>query len=138
MRFHKDAKVELIRHVPLFANCSKKDLRQIASLADELDFPAGKVLIREGRPGSEFFVIVEGRADVSRDGQSIDTLESGDFCGEVALLSGHPRNATVTTLTPVLLLIIFVREFRSLLADQPDIQRKLLVALADRLAPDAL
>jgi CRP-like cAMP-binding protein len=138
MRLHKDAKVELIRHVPLFAECSKKELRQIASLADEIDFKPGKVLIHEGRPGREFFVLVEGRVEVSRGGKPIDTMEDGNFFGEVALISDHPRNATVTALTPVDLLVITERDFRSLLADSPQIQRKVLVALADRLAPETL
>jgi CRP/FNR family cyclic AMP-dependent transcriptional regulator len=138
MQLHKDAKVELIRHVPLFAECSKKELRQIAGLADEIDFKAGKVLIHEGRPGREFFVLVEGQVEVSRGGKPIDTMQGGDFFGEVALVSDHPRNATVTATTPVDLLVITDRSFRTLLADSPDIQRKVLTALADRLAPVTL
>jgi CRP-like cAMP-binding protein len=138
MRLRKDAKVELIKQVPLFANLSKKDLRQVASIADEIDFKPGKVLIQEGRLGREFFVLVEGTVDVSRGGTSIDTAESGDFFGEVALLTDHPRNATVTTITPVVLLVITDRDFRALLADEPEIQRKVLSALATRLAPEAV
>jgi len=134
MRLRKDAKVELIRHVPLFAGCSKYELRRIASLADEIDLAEGKVLIREGRQGREFFVLVEGRVDVTRGGRSIDTLRVGDFFGEAALLSNAPRNATITALTPLLVLVITDRDFRNLLADAPEIQRKVLTALANRLA----
>jgi len=134
MRLRKDAKVELIRHVPLFAGCSKNELRRIASLADEIDLAEGKVLIREGRQGREFFVLVEGRVDVTRGGRSIDTLRGGDFFGEAALLSNAPRNATITALTPLLVLVITDRDFRNLLADAPEIQRKVLTALANRLA----
>jgi CRP/FNR family cyclic AMP-dependent transcriptional regulator len=138
MRLHKDAKVDLISHVPLFAHCSKKELRSIASLADEIDLPEGKMLIREGDRGREFFVLLEGRADVRRKDSSIDTLESGDFFGEVALVSDAPRNATITALTPLRVLVIVDRDFKRLLNDAPEIQRKVLVALADRLAPETV
>lgn len=138
MRLHKDAKVDLISHVPLFAHCSKKELRAIASLADELDLPEGKVLIKEGDRGREFFVLLEGRADVQRKGKSIDTLRNGDFFGEVALVSDAPRNATITAQTPLRVLVIVDRDFKRLLTDAPEIQRKVLVALADRLAPEAV
>ena len=130
----KDAKVELISHVPLFANCSKGDLRKIASLADELDLPEGKVLIREGDRGREFFVLVEGRVDVSAKGRTVNTLQDGDFVGEMALVSDAPRNATVTALTPLRLLVITDRDFRGLLHDSPSIQLKVLQTLANRLA----
>jgi CRP-like cAMP-binding protein len=138
MKLRKESKVDLISHVPLFAKCSKKELRLIASLADELDFDEGKVLIQEGRPGREFFVLVEGRVDVSRKGTSIDTMQSGDFFGEVALVSDAPRNATITALTRIVTLVITERDFRRLLAESPEIQRKVLVALADRLSHEAL
>jgi CRP-like cAMP-binding protein len=138
MRLHKDAKVDLISHVPLFAHCSKKELRSIASLADEIDLPEGKMLIKEGDRGREFFVLLEGRANVQRKGKSIDTLKNGDFFGEVALVSDAPRNATVSALTPLRVLVIVDRDFKRLLNDAPEIQRKVLVALADRLAPEAV
>jgi CRP/FNR family cyclic AMP-dependent transcriptional regulator len=138
MKLRKESKVDLISHVPLFAKCSKRELRLIASLADEIDFDEGKVLIQEGRPGREFFVLVEGRVDVSRKGSSIDMMQSGDFFGEVALVSDVPRNATVTALTPIDVLVITERDFRRLLAESPEIQRKVLVALADRLSHEAL
>jgi CRP/FNR family transcriptional regulator, cyclic AMP receptor protein len=138
MKLRKESKVDLIAHVPLFAKCSKKELRLIASLADEIDFEEGKVLIQEGRPGREFFVLVEGRVDVSRKGTSIDTMQSGDFFGEVALVSDAPRNATITALTRIVTLVITERDFRRLLAESPEIQRKVLVALADRLSHEAL
>ena len=138
MKLRKESKIDLISHVPLFAKCSKKELRLIASLADEIDFEEGKVLIQEGRPGREFFVLVEGRVDVSRKGTSIDTMQSGDFFGEVALVSDAPRNATITALTRIVTLVITERDFRRLLAESPEIQRKVLVALADRLSHEAL
>jgi CRP-like cAMP-binding protein len=105
-------------------------------LAEEIDFKPGKVLIHEGRPGREFFVLVEGNVEVSRAGRSIDTMQSGDFFGEAALLSDAPRNATVTTTSPVLMLVITDRDFRRLLAESPQIQGKVLLAIADRLPPE--
>ena len=129
----RDAKVEMISRVPLFAGCSKRELREIAHIADEIDLPAGKVLCRQGAPGREFFVLLEGTADVSRDGQSIDTLENGDFFGEVALVRNVPRNATVTANTPLRSLVITERDFSGLLRNSVAIAAKVLAALAERL-----
>src|SRR5207245_2822657 len=102
----RNRKVDLIKHAPLFAGCSKKELEQIAQIADELDFRSGKTLIKEGAPGREFFVLIDGTAEVQRGGRKIDTAGPGDFFGEMALLTDHPRNATVVTTSPVDVLII--------------------------------
>ncbi len=135
---HKNAKVEAIRRVPLFSQCSKGELAEVASLADELDFEAGKVLIRQGARGREFFVLLEGTVDVERDGEHLATVGAGGFVGEMALLSNAPRNATVTTTSPVRALVITDRAFHSLLQRSPQIQLKVLQALAERLAPATL
>jgi CRP/FNR family transcriptional regulator, cyclic AMP receptor protein len=135
---HRNEKVEWIRHVPLFMQCSKRELAQIAGIADEIDLREGKVLIREGERGREFFVLLEGNAEVTKDGRRINTLGPGDFFGEIALVSQSPRTATVTATSPVHTLVITDRSFRRLLDDQPEIQRKVLVALAERLAPATL
>jgi CRP/FNR family transcriptional regulator, cyclic AMP receptor protein len=134
----RNEKVELIKKVPLFAGCSKGELEQIAQIADEIDLPEGKEMTREGSRGREFFVLLEGDADVIKDGSSINKLGSGDFFGEIALVSDSPRTATVTATSPVRALVITDRSFRRLLDEQPEIQRKVLVALAERLAPDHL
>jgi CRP-like cAMP-binding protein len=133
-----DRKIDLMRRVPLFSGCSQRELRQIAALADEIDFPEGRELIREGDRGREFFVVVEGTADVRRGGRRIDTLGPGDFAGEMALLTRTPRNATVKTTSPVRALVLAEREFRSLLDHSPQVQVKVLLALAERLAPQSL
>jgi CRP-like cAMP-binding protein len=130
----KNQKVELIKSVPLFARCSKKELTEIAALADELELPEGKRLIRQGERGREFFVLLDGAVDIARDGASIDTMAAGDFFGEIALVSNVPRTATVTALSPVRLLVITDRDFRALLEHSPEIQLKVLEALAERLA----
>jgi CRP-like cAMP-binding protein len=134
----KDAKLELLKSVPLFAKCSKRELALIASVADEVDLPEGKDLTREGASGREFVVIVEGAADVRRKGRRINQLGDGDFLGEIALLAGTPRTATVTTTTPVRALVLTGPAFKSLLRRTPAIQLKVLEALAERLPADTV
>jgi CRP/FNR family cyclic AMP-dependent transcriptional regulator len=133
---HRNEKVELIKRAPLFWSCSKRELQQIAQIADEIDLRVGKEMTRQGERGREFFVLLEGDAEVVKDGRSINTLGAGDFFGEIALVSDRPRTATVTATSPVRALVITDRAFRRLLEDQPDIQSKVLAALAARLAPE--
>jgi CRP/FNR family transcriptional regulator, cyclic AMP receptor protein len=128
-------KIDLLKRVPLFADCSRSELEQIAQLADEIDLREGKELTHLGGAGREFFVLLEGEADVSQDGRSINTLGAGDFFGEIALVEDVPRTATVTATTPVRVLVITDRAFRQLLEKHPELQRKVLVALAERVKP---
>jgi len=138
VRLRKDAKLELLAAVPLFAGCSKKELGEISTLADELSFPAGTTLIEEGRQGHEFFVLVEGSVDVRRKGRKVSSLGDGSFFGEMSLVSSRPRNATVTASSPVRVLVIHEQAFRRLLRDSPPIQLKVLQTLADRAAENSL
>ena len=131
----KNAKIELIKRVPLFGGLSKRELDEVAGIADELAMDAGSELTHEGAAGHEFLVLVEGTADVRRKGRKVNTLGSGDFLGEIALITGVPRTATVTTTAPARMLVITARDFRSLLRRTPSIQLKVLEALASRL-PD--
>jgi len=135
---HRNQKVELIKRVPLFAGLSKRELVQIASIADEIDLREGKEFTKQGKSGREFFVLLEGAADVTKDGKRVNQLGGGDFFGEIALVSRSPRTATVTATTPVRALVITDRSFRRLLEDSPEIQLKVLEALAERIAPEAL
>jgi CRP/FNR family transcriptional regulator, cyclic AMP receptor protein len=128
-------KVELLKRVPLFADCSRGELEQIAQIADEIDLAEGKELTRLGASGRGFFVLLEGEANVSRDGEIINKLGPGDFFGEIALVEDTPRTATVTAATPVRVLVITDRSFQRLLEKQPEIQRKVLVALVERVKP---
>jgi CRP-like cAMP-binding protein len=134
----RDAKVQLLGRVPLFAHCSKKELRRIATLADEIDLPEGKELTREGRTGREFFVLLEGSADVRRKGRKIRALGKGDFLGEIALISEAPRTATVTTSAPTRLLVLTDRAFERVTGTMPSIRASVLKALSQRLQADAL
>lgn len=138
MRLRKDAKVNLLRGIPLFSQCSKRDLGAIGGIADEIDLKEGKELTREGRVGREFFVLIDGSAEVRKGNRKIASLKGGDFFGEIALIHHAPRNATVTATSPVRALVIMDRDFKRLLDEQPEIQRKVLVALAERLEPSTL
>ena len=134
----RNAKVDLISRVPLFARCSRRELAEIASIADEIDLREGKEMTREGERGREFFVLLHGEADVRQDGKTIRKLGPGDFFGEIALVSRVPRTATVVATSPVRALVITDRAFRSLLDHTPQVQGKVLEALAERLAPTTL
>jgi CRP/FNR family transcriptional regulator len=136
-----DPKLELMRAVPLFAACATTNLRQIMSLADEIDVPKDKVLMREGAIAHEFFIVIEGALRVERGGQLIAQIGPGEFVGEIGLVDRGPRTATVTTEEPSRLLVLGHREFQSLLNTHPAIQLEILQALAKRvrrLEPDAV
>ena len=129
--------MERLKGVPLFASCSKSDLRQIAALADEVDYGEGRTLIREGTRGRELFVVVEGALRVTRDGKTLGDLGEGDFVGEMALVADVPRTATVTAATPVRLLVLTGRGFLELLDQSPSIATRVLQSLGERLHSDA-
>jgi CRP-like cAMP-binding protein len=136
MRLGKDAKVELLKKVPLFSKLNKQELQQVAHIADELDLPAGKEMATEGDRGREFFVLLDGEADVTKQGSRINTMKKGDFFGEIALVTKMPRTATVTATTDVDVLVITERDFDALLKKTPEIGRSIAEALAERVAPE--
>ena len=119
--------------VPLFAGATTKELRQIAKATVELTIDEGKEFVTQGDIGREAFVIVEGRADVSRGGQKISELGPGDCVGELALLDHGPRTATVTAATPLTVLVLGPREFSGLLDEVPTLNHKVLTALASKV-----
>ena len=137
MPLRRDAKVELLKSVPLFAGCSKNELRELAKTADEIDLRQGTVLTREGRPGREFFVLIDGTAEVTRKGKKIADLGPGDWLGEIALITDSPRTATVTATSPVDVLVITDRSFRSVVETMPSIALKVLACVGERLSSDA-
>jgi len=138
MFLHKDKKIELLKGVPLFSHCNKKQLAAVAQLADLVDLPPDKELITEGEAGHEFLIVVEGTGEVRREGRKIDTIGPGDFIGEMSLLTGAPRNASVKTTSPTTLLAVTDRAFWGLLDQSPDIQRSILKAVAERLHPETV
>jgi CRP-like cAMP-binding protein len=132
-RGSKDAKLELLSSVPLFSTCSKRDLGRIAALADEIDVPEGRVLTRQGEPGWECFVIVEGRAKATMRGSGTASLGPGEVVGEMALLDQGPRSATVTASTDMHLLVLTSRSFSALINQVPLVARRIMAGLAGRV-----
>ena len=133
MATHTDKKLELLKRTPLLSNLGRKEIEEVGRLVDEIDVPAGKVLMREGHSGSEFFVLVNGSVGIEQGGKRIRTLEPGDFFGEIALLSEAPRSATATSDGPATLLVLGHREFHSLMDQYPSIRTCVLEALAQRI-----
>ena len=129
--------MELLKQVPLFAHCSKTELRRVALAAAEIDLREGKVITREGESGREFFILIEGSADVHRKGRKVNVLGPGDFFGEIALVSDRPRSATVTATSATRVLVVTARDFRRVMLELPSIQLKVLQALVERLPPEA-
>ena len=134
MALRSNAKIELLKSVPLFAGCSKAELRRLASIADEIDLREGTVLTREGRIAHEFFVLIEGTVRVMKENRKVADLGSGDWLGEIALLTRAPRTATVTATSPLRTLVITDREFRQLVSEVPSIAMKVLTCVAERLS----
>jgi CRP-like cAMP-binding protein len=127
-----DSFVETLATVPLFSACSKKELQMVAKSADHVTVPAGKVVVSEGAAGTEFFVIIDGRARVERHGREVATLGPGGFFGDLALLDRAPRNASVIADSELELAKLGQRAFDGLL-DHPGFSKKLLAGLARRL-----
>jgi CRP/FNR family transcriptional regulator, cyclic AMP receptor protein len=119
--------------IPLFAACSKRDLGIVARHIELLSVPAETVLCAEGELGDGFFVILEGRATVSRQGTAVTTLGDGCYFGELALLDPAHRDATVVAQTPMVVGVMGVRVFRAMVRDVPALTEKLLRGLARRL-----
>jgi CRP/FNR family transcriptional regulator, cyclic AMP receptor protein len=132
--FSQDAKVQALKSVPLFEDLSRKELIQLERICEDLEVEPGRLLCKEGQTGQEFFVIVDGKVQVTRKGRRLSTLGRGDFLGEIALVTELPRTATVTAETPVRLFVLTRREFHALLDQNPKVERKVLRALARRLA----
>lgn len=132
-RGKRDPKLERLAQVQLFSACSKRELSRIASLTEEIEVPAGRVLIRQGHLGQEAFVISEGRAKATIQGKGSASLGPGDCFGEMALLDSAPRSATVTAETDMRLLVLGSREFADLIEDVPAVGRRVLAALAERV-----
>lgn len=134
LRLNRDPKVELIRRLPLFRDCSTAEIIEIAGLADEIDLPVNKRIMSEGATGQEFVVIVAGTADVYKQNKFVATLGKADFVGEIALLTGEPRTATVVATTPVTVLVIARHRFLALLERMPEIRAKVEAVVPQRRA----
>jgi len=122
--------LEHLATVPLLRSCSKRELQRVAQVADEVQLEAGRAVVTEGLPGNECYVVISGTATVSRAGVVIATIGAGDHFGELSVLDGGPRTATVTATSDIELLVIGRREFTALLEDVPGLNHKVLVNLA--------
>ena len=131
--FTQDTKVQALKRVPLFADLSRNELTTLAKLSEDLEVDAGKVLIREGDVGREFFVIVDGEVEVTKDGKRLRTEREGDFFGEIAILEATRRTATVTAKTPLRFFVLTAQGFRRVVEQSPGVERKVLRALARRV-----
>ena len=128
-----DSKLEMLKSVPLFASMRRKDLEAVERMADTVDIPAGRTLMKQGDHGHEMYVIASGSVRVERDGKEVVTLGPGHAVGEMALLSEGPRIATVTTLEPTTAFVLGHREFHTLVADSAELRQCIFDNLAKRV-----
>jgi CRP-like cAMP-binding protein len=129
----KDARIDLLRGVWLFERCSRGELTKIASVATPVVVPIAKTLAHEGDIGREFFLLLSGEAEVTRNGTTVATLTPGSFFGEMALLDRQPRAATVITTQPCEVLVVTHQAFTEIVNTMPSVDRKMLAVLANRL-----
>jgi CRP-like cAMP-binding protein len=129
----KDGKLQHLAQVQLFSALNKKELALVGRASDEIKVPAGQVIVTEGSPGHEFFLILEGQAVVRRNNRRVAMLGTGQYFGELSLLDRAPRNATIVANSDVILLVIGQREFSAVLDAVPGVSHKLLEAMAHRL-----
>ncbi|HET7340330.1 MAG TPA: cyclic nucleotide-binding domain-containing protein, partial [Methylomirabilota bacterium] len=131
-RVTQDDRIERLEEVPLLAACSRKQLRAIARISEVVEVPAGSVLAQRGDAGEEFFLILDGTAHVEVSPRKRGTLGPGSHFGEMSLLDGGPRSATVIADTPLRVLVIKRRDFSTLLRAAPDLTESLLATLSRR------
>ena len=122
-----------LAEIPIFSELSKRELKAVARLMTELDLKDGATLTRQGEPGREFMIISSGTAKVDIDGKTVAHLGPGEFLGELAVISGTPRTATVTATSPMVVEILNRREFMALLDESANLGRKILVGAVKRL-----
>ena len=123
-----------LRSVPLFASLSDHDRQRIAMWTDEIDIPAGKRLAAEGELAYEFFVILDGTAEVTHDGETLAELGPNDFFGEIGLLETERRTATVTATTLLTALVMFGPNFRHVEREMPELATKIRAAIGERIS----
>jgi CRP-like cAMP-binding protein len=132
-RISQDDKIERLEDVNLLAGCSRRQLRAIARISEVIEVPAATVLARAGTAGDEFFLILDGSARVEVSPRKRSRLEPGQYFGEMSLLDGGPRSASVIAETPLRLLVIKRRDFTTLLREAPELTQSLLATLSQRV-----
>ena len=127
---------EVVANIPIFSGCNKKELKAITRLLSSLSVSAGEVLTKQGGHGREFMIIESGTAIVRRNDRKVGTLQAGDFFGELAMLAGVARTATVVAQTDMVIDVLNPREFSSLLQENPAIATKIYLQAIRRLYED--
>lgn len=136
----KDEKLELLKRIQLFSQLNRRELLRLGELADEVDLPSGRVLMREGERGQEAFIIVSGSAEIEREGRVFARRSSGEILGEIALVDGGPRTATVRLIEDSRLIVLGRTQFHALMDEYPEVRLRILETLAQRVRatePDA-
>ncbi len=132
-RVTQDDKIARLEEVPLLAECTRRQLKAVARITDVIEVPAGSVLARQGQPGNEFYLILDGSAHVEVSPRKRARLAPGAYFGEMSLLDGGERSATVIADTPMRLLVIKRRDFSTLLREAPELTQSILATLSRRL-----
>jgi len=133
-----DAKIDALSKVPLFARCSQKELEFLVTRTDEVDVPAGRTLITQGRAGDSFYLLLNGQATVQVDGRDRPALEPGSFFGEISMLDRGPATATVVTSAPSKLMVMSHAQFRDAIRANDQLLSQVMAAMAERLRGDML
>jgi CRP-like cAMP-binding protein len=131
--FPRNTKIEALGRVPLFSGFSKRQLAELAKIADDLEIPAGRKIATEGTRGREFFAIVDGEVELTKNGRPVKTLGPGEFCGEFALIVGGPRLTTATAKTPLRVFVLTERHFKQLVKTNPGVELKVMRSLVEWL-----
>ena len=129
----RDEKLDHLRKVPLFSRMNQRQLERLGQLADEIEVGLDEVLAEQGRVGHEFFIVLDGRLMVLDGRKPVAQLGPGDFFGEIALLDGRPRTATVRAEGITRLLVVGHREFHALMDEFPELRKTVLEEVAARL-----
>jgi CRP/FNR family cyclic AMP-dependent transcriptional regulator len=132
-RVSQDDKIARLEEVPLLAECTRRQLKAVARITEVIEVPAGTVLARAGEPGNEFYLIMDGSAKVEVSPRKRVRLAPGAYFGEMSLLDGGERSATVVAETPMRLLVIPLRDFATLLREAPELTQSLLATLSRRV-----
>jgi CRP-like cAMP-binding protein len=132
-RIKRDEKIRRLEEVPIFEDCTRRQLREVAAISKVVELAAGAIVTRTGDPGEEFFVLVDGSVTGEISPRKRGRLRPGDFFGEMSLLDGEPRSATVRAETDVRLLVIQRRNFQSLLREVPELSHRVLETLSRRI-----
>ena len=133
-----DLKIEHLRRVPLFAQCSRRELQFLASRMDEVSIRAGRTLITEGEPTNAFYLLMSGEVDVRLKGRPLRRLGPGEFFGEIGMMDRGPASATVVTKTPVEAMVMSHAQFRDAIRGNETIALKVMATMAERLRSSTL